>query len=253
MATLIPQLYNGDDATAWHARRWPSFQRSPEHHNTLIIQPVYSLAEWSLGRPLDAEEVVGSELLRRALAWPFANKGNRLVLPPLRLTPRQSVGSCFGLSIEVAHQVLAETIRSAAFPGYHKFLLFNTSPFLEEWIDVAARDLRVSDQLAMYCMNLSGLGLDFHPVRGGTRSNLQAILSHLLGTLPEEEVAIPGDLLDPIPESAVQIRSPEGEIHGDSPDELLSSLARNLAALLIEVEAHSLNPASAPAESEVMA
>jgi hypothetical protein len=248
---MIPTLYHGDDATAWHARRWPSFQNPPELSTTLVIQPVYSLSEWSLGRPLDAEEVLGSELLRRALEQPSPSGGTRLVLPPLRLTPRQSVGSCFGLPIEVAHQVLAETLRSAAFPGYRKFLLFNTSPFLEEWIDVAARDLRVSDQLAMYCMNLSGLGLDFHPVRGGTRSTLQSILSHLLGTPPEEEVAIAGDSLDPIPESAVRIEQPPGGIEGEFPDEILSTLARKLAALLVEVEAHSLHPAPAPAESEV--
>jgi hypothetical protein len=251
MTAMTPKLYHGDDATAWHARRWPLFQNPPEISTTLVIQPVYSLSEWGLGRPLDAEEVVGSELLRRALEPRSPTGGNRLVLPPLRLTPRQSVGSCFGLPIETAHQVLTETIRSATLPGYRKFVLFNTSPFLEEWIDVAARDLHVTDQLAMYCMNLSGLGLDFHPVRGGTRSILQTILSHLLGTMPEEEVAIAGDLLDPIPEAAVRIGQPSARMVGESPDEILDALSRHLAKLLLEVEVHSLHPTPAPAESEV--
>ena len=228
------QLYNGNDEFAWHARRWPQFADDPSPESKLVIQPVYSIADWAMGRPLDAEEVVGSAVLDGALEATRRDI-TPLVLPPFRYTPRQSQGSAFHLDIEVAHQVLTQTLRSAARSGLKRFILFNTSPFLEEWIDVAGRDLRVDYDLQMFCVNLSGVGLDFHPIRGGSREGLDSILTELLGCDAEAVDPAAGAKLDLIPGAAVKTNPPHGA-HEDGPAALLAQVVSDMARLLREIE-----------------
>ena len=39
----------------------------------------------------------------------------------------------------------------------------------------------------MFCVQLSALGLDFDPVRGGDRERLKAVIASLVGGAPQEE------------------------------------------------------------------
>jgi creatinine amidohydrolase/Fe(II)-dependent formamide hydrolase-like protein len=230
-------LYQGNDDFAWHARRWPQFDEYESPEQTLIIQPVYSISDWCMGRPLDSEEVVGSAVLDKALDSTREDL-KALVLPPIRYSPRQSSGSMFHLDIEAAHQVLIETIRSAAVPGFKRFVLFNTSPFLEEWIDVAARDLRVVHDLQMFCMNLSGVGLDFHPTRGGDRSGLDSILTDLLGEAAEVFDPLTAAALDPIVGSVVKMNNPLAA-HPEGATVLFNDVVESTARLLREINTHA--------------
>jgi creatinine amidohydrolase len=241
------RLYNGSDAFGWHARRWPQFSGLSEPESNLIIQPVYSITEWGTDFPLDSEEVVGSALLDAALLKAGADFRVQ-VLPPLRYTPELSPATRFGLDVEVAHRVLEETLTSAALTGYRRFVLFNTSPLLEEWIDVAGRDLRVVHDLQMFCVNLSGLGLDFHPLRGGQRVGLRALLEHLLGGPPigdeaSEEIAL--STLDPLAEAAVKTSPPRGQTPGGG-NAVLAEAAAELVGLLAEICDHPALPVAAP-------
>lgn len=231
-----PSLYSGSDTFAWHGRRWPEFAAPQKTGCKLVVQPIYSVADWAMGRPLDAEEVVGSAVLDAALDH-LGGSGHPRVLPPFRYTPRQSGGTAFHLDIEVAHQVLAQIVRSASTSGFKRFVLFNTSPFLEEWIDVAARDLRVDSDLQMFCVNLSGLGLDFHPSRGGLRDGLDTLLTDLLGSSAEPVEAEAGATLDGLPGALVQTNPPR-PANEKGAEALLAAVAAELAGLLREIEAH---------------
>jgi hypothetical protein len=229
-------LYHGSDDFAWHARRWPEFAEYGSPGETLVIQPIYSISDWCMGRPLDSEEVVGSAMLDRALAQ-TRDDIRALVLPPFRYTPKQSVGSQFSLDIEVAHRALIETMLSAALPGFKRFVLFNTSPLLEEWIDVAARDLRVDYDLQMFCMNLSGVGLDFHPIRGGDREGLDSILTELLGQKAEAFDPSGFAALDPIPGAVVKTKSAH-QAHPSGAPALMDQVIADMARLLREIDTH---------------
>ncbi|MBT65392.1 MAG: hypothetical protein CML13_19515 [Puniceicoccaceae bacterium] len=230
-------LYEGNDDFAWHARRWPQFDEYASPEQTLVILPVYSIADWCMGRPMDSEEVVGSVVLDQALEA-TREELTALVLPPIRFTPRQSVGTQFHLDIELAHQMIIETIRSAAVPGFKRFVLFNTSPFLEEWIDVAARDLRVVHDLQIFCVNLSGVGLDFHPIRGGDLSGLDSILTEVLGEAAEPSDAQLAQTLDAIPRSVVKTNDPLGA-HPEGASVLLGEVVESTARLLREIDTHA--------------
>jgi creatinine amidohydrolase/Fe(II)-dependent formamide hydrolase-like protein len=230
-------LYEGNNDFAWHARRWPQFDEYESPEESLVILPVYSITDWCMGRPLDSEEVVGSAVLDKALEA-TRDDLNAIVLPPIRFSPRQSVGSKFHLDIEVAHQLMIETIRSAALPGFTRFVLFNTSPFLEEWIDVAARDIRVVHDLQMFCVNLSGVGMDFHPTRGGDRSGLDSILTELLGETAEACDATEAAALDAIPGSVVKTNDPL-TVHPEGAAVLFNDVVDSTARLLREINEHA--------------
>ena len=239
------RLYNGSDAFAWHARRWPQFA---EAGKCIAIQPVYSTTDWGMGRPLDAEEVVAAAVLDRALehvdkVHPF------LVLPPFRFTPRQSRMSAFSVDIEAAHEGLEAVLRSAASSGLERFILFNSSPLLEEWVDVAARDMRVRHDLQLFCINLSGVGLDFHPIRGGRRSGLDAALTCLLGVEPMPEEAPDVADLDPLPDAAVKTKAPI-EADPSAGEDVLTSAATLLVRLLAEIREHPMLQAHHPDPKE---
>jgi len=226
-------LYASEDRFAWHARPWSAFcEISGMPH---VIVPIYSLSEWGLGRPLDAEELIGSRVLSDALL--ASDDPEFLVLPPFRFTPKQSNGTCFGLDIEDAHQILEETLCSAARAGVTRYILWNTSPFLEEWVDVAARDLRIKHGFQMFCINLSGMGLDFHPRRGGSRSGLQSILTELLGEGPDPvDEGLP-ESLDPIADSVVPVGPILTASDGDAAS-LMKLVSTKMVQLLQEIKAH---------------
>lgn len=232
------RLYYGSDANAWHTRPWPEFQ-SMAGREPLIVLPIYSMTDWGMGRPLDAEEVLGSAVLDEALAGVNGSLA-AWVLAPFRFVPRLSAATRFGVDTEVAHQALEETIRSAAASGVRRFVLFNTSPLLEDWVDVAARDLRVGHDLQLFCVNLSGVGLDFHPERAVTRSGIDAALTFLLGTGGEASSSQgSGPLtIDPLPALA-GTAPPALQAEVDGGETILKKAAGHLAELLQEIEAHT--------------
>ncbi len=232
------RLYHGSDGYAWHSRPWPEVQ-SMAGRVPLIVLPIYSMTDWGMGRPLDAEEVLGSAVLEEALAGVNGSLAIR-VLPPFRFVPRFSAATCFGVDAEVAHQALEDTIRSAAASGVRRFVLLNTSPLLEDWVDVAARDLRVGHDLQLFCANLSGVGLDFHPERAVTRSGIDAALTLLLGTGGEAFSSEGSGTLtiDPLPALA-GAAPPALQAEAAGGETILKIAAGHLARLLQEIEAHT--------------
>lgn len=230
------RLFNGEDQFAWHARPWTAFQDPAQMARHHVVAPVYAIADWGLGQPLDAEEVVGSALLDAALERADSQL-HPLVLPPLRLTPEQAGTMAFGIDIEIAHTMLRETITSAARTGAQRFILFNTCPYLEEWIDVAARDLRIDFDLQMFCLNLSGFGLDFHPDRSPDQSALERVLESLCGPLSSDsrDESQPFDPLGSLLGKATAVPFEEG-LDGAS---ILEQAALRIAAVLAEILAHA--------------
>jgi creatinine amidohydrolase len=156
----------------------PAVRRRP-----LVVLPLFGFADWGLGRPLDLEEVLGTAVLRRALAE-SGGKTPLLVLPPLRWALGPYPHSAFAVDYETAHGLLHEVASSVHAAGFRKLVLFNSSPWNEELADAGGRDVRVALGVQTFCVNLSALDLDLHPVRATTRTGVQAAACACLGTLP---------------------------------------------------------------------
>ena len=232
---MTPKLYHGSDRFAWHARPWTYFA---EHTNerTCAILPVYGMTDWGLGRPLDAEEVLASTLLDSALhLLPSAEAP--LVLPPLRHLPALHPNMTLTIDSEVAHGMVADLARSVLASGIKRLLLFNSNPFCEEWIDVAARDLRVELGLQTFCINLSGLGYDFHNGRSADTRVLQSVLTHLLHSEADPEGIFA--LNDPLLHLLVRVEHPLA-LDAADPVASLRVGSEHLARLLTAIYQHPL-------------
>ncbi len=229
------KLFSGDDSSAWHARTWPDFARA-DAGKRLAILPLYGLTDWGLGRPLDAEEVVASAILERALkAVPEAIRP--LALPPLRQLPAQHPSMTLTVDIETAHRSVFAIARSVQASGCHRLMLFNSNPFCEEWIDVSARDLRIELGLQTFCINLSGLGLDFHSGRTPDSKVLQCILTHLLQSTPDTAAVYPLD--DPLVDLLLAVEGVSATAAEDAEDSL-GRIGMRLSGLLQEILQHPL-------------
>jgi creatinine amidohydrolase len=187
---VVTPLCVADDATFWPWRRWPEFSPWPAPAETLVIVPLAGLADWGLGHALDAEEtvlmaVLRAASLRRPAALPL------LVVPPLRFVLGPDPGCAFAVDPPVAHSLVAEVLGSIAASGFRKVVLYNSSPWNEEFIAAAARDNRLAHRLQIFRISLSGLGLDFHPVRSGSRVQLQTVVTALTGQEPSAAPAAP--------------------------------------------------------------
>ncbi len=142
-----------------------------------VVLPVHGFADHGLGLPLDAEEVLGSAVLARALE---AGAPECLALPPLRFALAPYPSCFFGIDPETAHALVRETAAGIAAAGFRHLVFFNTSPWNEEFVAAAAGDLRAATGLHIYYVHLSALGCDFHP--GGTGRRLaRAAVLHALG------------------------------------------------------------------------
>ncbi len=227
----------------WPNLTWSDFAQMPDKDHVVIIAPVVGFADWGLGHPLDAEETVLLEVLRRAMTGESVHR--YLVLPPWRyvLGPRE--GCMFSVSPEVAIAGLEELLASVKAAGFSRVAFFNASPWNEELIDAVARDERIGQELQMFCVNLSALDLDFHPARSRSRRKVQTVLTALLGTLPESEIGgvepepspwerepLPPLGGEPLSLSAAQ---PEAEA-------VLTEAAAHLASLLKEVSGRAALP-----------
>lgn len=179
-----PQLSVADDATFWPWQRWTQFAAWPNRETTLVALPVAGLADWGLGAPLDAEETVLSAVVQGASQLRQPGE-SLLVLPPLRFVLGPYATCAFPVDPPTAHGFIEEVVQSVAAAGFRRIVLINASPWNEELVDTAARDLRIDHGLQMFCINLAALGLDFHPARGGERTTVRALLGALPSTSPE--------------------------------------------------------------------
>jgi creatinine amidohydrolase len=167
-----------DDATFWPWHPWTDFARWPDKASTTVVLPVTGFADWGLDAPLDAEETVLLSVLRAA-ARTALPAGKLLTVPPQRFVVGPSASCAFTVDVPTAHAALDEWCATIAASGFRRVVIYNSSPWNEELVDAAARDLRIGRGLQMFCVNLSALGLDFAPWRGGERAKLRALLAEL--------------------------------------------------------------------------
>ncbi len=237
-STETPPLCVADDATFWPWHRWPEFARWHNPAETIVILPLVGLADWGLGHPLEAEEIVLMSVLRAA-SQQRPEGLPILVVPPVRFVLGPDPGSAFAVEPPVAHALVAEIAASIVASGFRRVVLLNASPWNEEFIAAAARDLRIALGLQMFRISLSGLGLDFHPVRSRTRHELQTLITALTGRAPEAAPAgeaaprVWGDeAVRPLTEPALSVEAAQA-----AGPAILEAAAKKLVGLLREVHA----------------
>jgi creatinine amidohydrolase len=172
-----PRLCTADEKTFWPWRSWTDFAGLPDKKNMCVVVPLCGFADWGSGLPLDAEEVVLMPVLAAAASRSDATQ--LLVTPPLRFVAGADPGCAFALDVPTAHAFIEEVCVSIAAAGFRRIVLFNSSPWNEDLIDVAARDLRIERGLQMFCINLSALELDFHPMRSRSRDEVNTLVAGL--------------------------------------------------------------------------
>jgi creatinine amidohydrolase len=178
MTAPIASLCVADDATFWPWFSWPEFAAWPDKDRTVVVLPLAGFSDWGLDCPLDAEETALLHVLREASRRRPADLG-LLVLPPLRFVLGPDPGAAFAVDPDVACALIEEVAASVAAAGFRRIVFFNSSPWNEELIRATGRDLRIGRGLQVFCVNLSALGLDFHPVRGGDRAGLRRLLASI--------------------------------------------------------------------------
>jgi hypothetical protein len=238
----LTPLCVADDSTFWPWRRWPEFSRWPEPAQTIVVVPLTGTADWGLGHPLDAEETVLMHVLRAAsLQRPAALP--LLVVPPLRFVLGPDPGCAFAVDPPTAHGLLADVLGSIAVSGFRKVVLYNSSPWNEEFIASVARDNRIALGLQIFRISLSGLGLDLHPTRSASRRKFQTLVTALGGREPTPfagaavapAVRAWGDeRVFPLTEPAVPLEAARTE--GEA---TLSAAAQKLLSLLGEIHARA--------------
>ncbi len=174
-------------AHAWSLRPWTRFPEVTRQPRALAILPLFSFSSHGAGLPLDAEEVLGSTLLRRACEA-TGERLPSLLLPPLRFGVSPYPHTFFGLTPPDASRQIHEIAAAVRAAGFSRLVFFSTSPWHEEWIDATSRDVRQELGIQTFVITLSGLGLDVHPT-SPQRATAAAWVAHLLGTqlLPDAE------------------------------------------------------------------
>ncbi len=233
----ITWLANADRDTFWAHRSWSEFAALAKQDRSLAILPVFGLADHGLGLPLDAEEIAGNAILRRAAEQSKTTIPCQ-VLPPVRFGLAPYPCTFFGIDADTALTLLHEIASGVKAAGFHKLVFLNTSPWNKELVDTASRDARVSLGLQTFLIHTAGLGLDFHPV-AATRASAQAVVSHLLGTpahpnhRPAEMSDLdfrPGQFQQPTP------LAPDPSCDGTT---ILNNASQQLARLLAEIYARA--------------
>ena len=240
-STVTP-LCVADDATFWPWRRWPEFSRWPDPAGTVVVVPLAGTADWGLGHALDAEETVLMHVLRAASLQRPASLP-LLVVPPLRFVLGPAPGCAFPVTAPVAHDLVREILASIAASGFRRVLLYNSSPWNEEFIAAAARDNRIEHGLQIFRISLSVLGLDLHPTRSQTRRKVQTLVTALTGHEPEPPPAggAPPSVRPWGDESVASLTDPpvpldQARVEGAM---VLAQAAAHLGALVQEIQARS--------------
>lgn len=236
--------------TAWAHFAWSDFARLPEaeRERLLVILPVHGFADHGLGLPLDVEEVLGSAVLNHALtASPHAPPCR--VLPPLRLGLAPYPSTFFGIDPETAHAQVREIAAGVRAAGCRRLVFFTTSPWNEEFIDAASRDLRADTGMHTFFIHLGALGCDFHPAAPG-RAAARDAAAYVLGldSPPAARAGAvhdadfrPGRYVQPTP-----LNTPPGK-DGRT---IVARAGDHLQRLLREIDARGGRPASPPVRGD---
>lgn len=233
--TTPPRLANLDRETFWPNHSWSDFRDLEAKESYLVILPIHGFADHGMGLPLDAEETIGSELLRRAIQARRADVRVR-VLNPVRFCLAPLPATFFGIDPETAHALIQEIAESVRTSGFKKLVFFNTSPWNEEWVDAASRDTRASLGLQTFVINLGGLNLDFHPT-SESRPQVQAAVAHILGH-PPKPVTRPAEVFDADLRPGHWRQPPPVEFDpGLNAGDLLDRAIARLGSLLGEIQA----------------
>jgi len=233
---IAPPLCLADDATFWPWRKWPEFATWPNQDATVVVVPIAGFADWGLGHALDGEETVLLNVLRAATKHRSAAE-SLLVTPPLRFVVGPEEHGAFAVDVPTAHGFIAEIVAWVAAAGFRRVVLINASPWNEELVVAASRDLRISLGVQMFTLHLSSLGLDFHPSRSPDRRKVQSLLTGLTGQMPDEPDGTPAPVaswgIEPItalPGPALPLAEAEAAVAG-----ILAPAATLLAELLEEI------------------
>jgi len=145
-----------------------------EKESVLVVLPIVGFSDWRLGLPLDLEETLSVSVLAES-SKQLASTIRHLVLPPLRFVIGSSESSFFSMDLDSAHEALREMVVSVKESGFRKVVFYNSSPWNEELLNVAGRDLRIELGMQMFCINLAGIGLDLMPGRSSTRGDCEVL------------------------------------------------------------------------------
>jgi len=230
-------LANVDRDTFWAHHAWSEFASLTAKDRSLVILPLFGFADHGLGLPLDAEELLGSSVIRHAVI----QAGNTVpcqVLPPVRFGLAPYPNTFFGLDVETAYALLHEVASGVKAAGFDRLVFINTSPWNRELVNNASRDIRIALKLQTFIVNASALGFDFHPA-SSKRAPAQAAVAHLLGK-PAATSKRPADVRDAdfrpgcFPQPAPL--APDPSIDGAA---ILNAAGQHLARLLADIQARA--------------
>lgn len=163
-------LYHAETRQAWHHRTSPELADCARK-GAIGLLPVYTFSRHDPDWPLDAEEWIGGQVMKKALTSDSSQSNSRfLVLPPLRHCPAQAAGQCFALDLTSGSRLLEDLLGSVSLSGFSRVVVLHVHPLLADWLDCVLRDVRLSTDLDLYRIGLDGTGLDLRDT--STRSQL---------------------------------------------------------------------------------
>lgn len=195
-AVSTTSLCNCPDPYFWPWQRWPEFAHWSNPADALVVVPLAGMTDWKLGLPLDAEELVLMELLRLALSKAKPDPRRITVIPPLRFVFGAGPDCVFAADPDETHAFIEEVVQSIAASGFKRVLLYNASPWNEELTAAAARDLRISERLQMFRINLRGVGLDFATDSETEQQSLRDIVTSLTNADPSSAASLMAPSVD---------------------------------------------------------
>jgi hypothetical protein len=136
------RLSHDDLRTAWSHRTWEDFAAAPASDTRIAILPLHGFADHGLGLPLHLEEVIGSRLLRDALAG--IPPSEACVLPPLRHVVGPYAACSFSVDPDTALALIGEIAAGVHAAGFRKLVLLSSSPWATELTATAALEARVA-------------------------------------------------------------------------------------------------------------
>ncbi|MEM9159532.1 MAG: hypothetical protein AAGB46_10825 [Verrucomicrobiota bacterium] len=252
---MFIKIADFDIESSWANHSWSKIYEWPQKENALVIVPLFGFADWGLGHVLDIEEIIGSALINKAIEEADLGKGI-LVTPPIRFQPQPFSNAAFAIDFETAYDLVDSILESIKITGFKKVILFNTGPYNEQFTDIMGRDMRIKHALQMFCVNLSGLGLDLHPNRqasamGMGSANKGPVFSadlenaRLLASFLKSEASSVSSA--PIPNDAYEPGAPKTcqplpgvaslEEAAEKGPEILAEAGSHFARLLLEIDA----------------